>query len=105
MYAIIEAGGKQYKVSSGDTLRIEGLSSGNGESMSIDKVLAVVDGAKTVFGTPYIKGAEVKAEVVGGGKARKVIVYKQRPRKGYRKLRGHRQPFTTVKIKEVSFGG
>ncbi len=105
MYAIIEAGGKQYKVSSGDTLRADIPSAESGASIGIDRVLAIVDGAKTIVGTPYIKGAAVKAEVIGSGKATKVIIYKQRPRKGYRKLRGHRQPFTTLKIKEISFGG
>jgi large subunit ribosomal protein L21 len=105
VYAIIEAGGKQYRVSSGDTLRADITSAESGSSIGIDRVLAIVDGAKTIVGTPYINGAEVKAEVIGSGKARKVIAYKQRPRKGYRKLRGHRQPFTTLKIKEISFGG
>jgi large subunit ribosomal protein L21 len=104
MYAIIETGGKQYKVSSGDTLKVEKLPSEDG-SITIDKVLAVVDGEKTVVGSPYVKGAGVTADIVGSGKSKKVIVYKQRPRKGYRKLTGHRQQFTTLKITEVSFGG
>ncbi len=105
MYAIVEAKGKQYKVSSGDVIKVEKLASEPGAVIDFEKVLAVVDDAKTVLGTPYVKGAQVKAEVVGSGKDSKVLVYKKRPRRVYEKLRGHRQPFTTLKIKEVNFGG
>lgn len=105
MYAIIETGGKQYKVSSGDSVRVDLISLEPGSLLDIEKVLVVVDGSKTVVGTPYVKGAEVKAEVIGSGKAGKVLVYKKRPRRVYEKLRGHRQRFTTLKIKEVTFGG
>lgn len=104
MYAIIETGGKQYKVSSGDRLKVDLLATASGD-ITIDKVLTIVDGEKSVIGTPYIKGAEVKAEVLGSEKAKKVIVYKQRPRKVYRKLTGHRQQLTVLKIKEIGFGG
>lgn len=105
MYAIIETGGKQYRVSSGDLLRVENFLSEPGAVVDLGKVLAIVDDAKTVVGTPYVKGAEVKAEVIGTGKARKVLVYKKRPRRVYEKLRGHRQQYITIKIKEVTFGG
>ncbi len=105
MYAIVETGGKQYKVSTGDTIKVESLASEPGTVVALEKVLAVVDGAKTVTGTPYVKGAEIKAEVLGSGKTDKVLVYKKRPRRVYEKLRGHRQTFTTLKIKEVNFGG
>ncbi len=105
MYAIVETGGKQYRVSSGDTIRVEKLSSEPGSIIGLEKVLAVIDGTKTTVGTPYVNGAEIKAEVMGSGKADKVLVYKKRPRRVYEKLRGHRQSFTTLKIKEVSFGG
>jgi large subunit ribosomal protein L21 len=105
MYAIIEIGGKQYKVASGDTVRVDKLSSEPGATVAIEKVLMIVDGTKTVFGNPYIKGAGVKAEVIGTEKAQKILVYKKRPRRVYEKLRGHRQQFTSVKITEVSFGG
>lgn len=104
MYAIIETGGKQYKVSSGDRLKVDLLPTTSGD-ITIDKVLTIVDGEKSVIGTPYIKGAEVKAEVLGSEKAKKVIIYKQRPRKVYRKLTGHRQQLTVLKIKEIGFGG
>lgn len=105
MYAIVEAGGKQYRVSSGDTIKVNMISSEAGAVLDLQKVLVIVDGSKTVVGTPYVKGAEIKAEVLGTGKARKVLVYKKRPRRVYEKLTGHRQPFTTLKIKEISFGG
>lgn len=104
MFAIIETGGKQYRVSSGDTIKVDLLSGKIGD-LTIDKVVAIVDGANTTVGTPYVKGAVVKAEILGDEKAKKVIVYKQRPRKGYRKLRGHRQPLTLLRIKEVGIGG
>jgi large subunit ribosomal protein L21 len=105
MYAIIETGGKQYKVSSGDTVKVDLISSEPGAILDIEKVLMVVDGAKTTVGTPYVKGAEVKAEVLGAGKGKKVLVYRKRARRVYEKLNGHRQSFTTLKIKEVTFGG
>jgi len=105
MYAIVEAGGKQYKVSSGDTVKVDMISSEQGAVLDLQKVLVIVDGSNTVVGTPYVKGAEIKAEVLGTGKAKKVLVYKKRPRRVYEKLNGHRQPFTTLKIKEISFGG
>ncbi|MCL5022502.1 MAG: 50S ribosomal protein L21 [Nitrospirae bacterium] len=105
MYAIIETGGKQYRVSQGDTVKVDLISSEPGAVLSVERVVAVVDGAKTVVGTPYVQGAEVKAEVVGAGKGKKVLIYKKRPRRVYEKLRGHRQPFTTLKITEISFGG
>ncbi len=105
MYAIIETGGKQYRVSPGDRINVEKVSAGAGADISLGKVLAVVKDDKSTMGTPYVEGAEIKAEVIGSGKAKKVIVYKQRPRKVYRKLRGHRQSFTTIKIKEIVFGG
>ena len=105
MYAIIEEGGKQYKVSSGDTVKVDMISSEPGAIVDLRKVLLVADGSKTVVGTPYVQGAEIKAEVVGNGKARKVLVYKKRARRVYEKLNGHRQPFTMLKIKEISFGG
>jgi large subunit ribosomal protein L21 len=105
MYAIVETGGKQYKVAEGDTIQVDKISSETGAVLDLERVLAVVDGEKTVFGAPYVQGAEVKAEVVGEGKAKKILVYKKRPRRVYEKLNGHRQPFTTLKIKEVRFGG
>jgi large subunit ribosomal protein L21 len=105
MYAIIENGGKQYKVSPGDTIKVEKLPDDTGADVAIDKVLMVQNEEQSVFGSPYVSGAKVIASVEGVGKTRKVIVHKQRPRKVYRKTNGHRQLFTSLKIKEIVFGG
>ncbi len=100
MYAVIETGGKQYKVTEGEVLKVEKLSATG--SFAFDKVLMVSDGAKVAFGSPFLSSAKVTAEVIGDGKAKKILVYKQKPRKGYRKLRGHRQSYTQVKIKSIA---
>lgn len=104
MYAIVETGGKQYRVAAGDRIRVEKLQAEAGAEVSLDKVLALVKEDGPVFGTPYVPKASVQAEVVESGKARKVLVFKQKPRKGFRSLRGHRQPYTTLKIKEIQEG-
>ena len=98
MHAIIETGGKQYKVTEGDTLFIEKLASEAGENVTFDKVLAVIDGDKITVGTPVVEGAKVDASVVKNGKGKKVIVFKYKPKKGYRRKQGHRQPYTKVTI-------
>jgi len=85
MHAIIETGGKQYKVTEGDTLFIEKLASEAGENVTFDKVLAVIDGDKITVGTPVVEGAKVDASVVKNGKGKKVIVFKYKPKKGYRR--------------------
>lgn len=99
MYAIIETGGKQYKVSEGDTIRIEKID--NKKSVIFGNILMVSDGEKATFGTPTISSAKVTADIVGNAKDKKVLVFKQKTRKGHRKLRGHRQPYTTIKIKSI----
>jgi len=96
MYAIIETGGKQYRVSEGDILRVEKL--GESGPVTFDKVLVISDGDKISVGQPYLASAKVTADVVGAGKGKKVLVFKMRPRKNYRKIRGHRQLYTAVKI-------
>lgn len=101
MHAIIESGGKQYKVSPGETIKVEKLSFERGVDVTLDKVLMVTKEDRSVYGSPYVSGAKVIASVEDAGKARKIIVYKQKPRKVYRKLRGHRQPYTSLKIKEI----
>ncbi len=101
MYAIIETGGKQYKVSEGDVLFIEKLEAVEGDAVKFDKVLAV-SGDETVFGTPVVEGASVDAKVLAQGKAKKVIVFKYKPKKGYKKKQGHRQPFTKVVIEKIN---
>jgi large subunit ribosomal protein L21 len=105
MYAIVESSGKQYKVSPGKTIRVDKLPIDKGADVMLDKVLMVTRESMSIYGSPYINGAKVIASVEDIGKARKVIVYKQRPRKVYRKLRGHRQQYTTLKIKEIVSGG
>ena len=98
MHAIIETGGKQYKVTEGDTLFIEKLEAEAGQAITFDKVLAILDGDKATFGTPVVEGASVAATVVKNGKGKKVRIFKYNPKKGYRKRQGHRQPYTKVQI-------
>ena len=98
MHAIIETGGKQYKVTEGDTLFIEKLEAEAGQAITFDKVLAILDGDKATFGAPVVEGASVAATVVKNGKGKKVRIFKYTPKKGYRKRQGHRQPDTKVQI-------
>ena len=101
MYAIIATGGKQYKVSEGDIIKVEKLGKEDGEKVVFDQVLAVNDG-KLSIGTSTVAGATVTATVLGEGKARKVIVYKYKSKTGYHKKNGHRQLFTKLKIESIS---
>ena len=101
MYAIIETGGKQYTVREGDVLRIERLSADAGTSYTFDKVLAI-GGDEAKFGTPLVEGASVAAEIVTEGKGNKVIVFKKKRRKRYKRTAGHRQIFTEVKITGIT---
>ncbi len=101
MYAIIATGGKQYKVSEGDVIRIEKLPVEAGETVTFDQVLAVSDGELKV-GCPTVEGASVSATVEMQGKAKKVIVYKYKRKTGYHKKNGHRQLFTQVKIDKIN---
>lgn len=98
MYAVIKTGGKQYRVEEGDTLKIEKLEVGTGESIDFDEVLLVADGDKITVGQPLVSGAKVTAEVVEQGRHDKVRIIKFRRRKHHRKQQGHRQWFTAVKI-------
>lgn len=102
MYAIIETGGKQYKVSEGDVVYVEKLDAEEGSEYVFDKVLAVSAEENVNFGTPYVEGASVKAKVLGQGKGRKIIVFKYKPKKNYRKKQGHRQPYTKVQIDKIN---
>ncbi len=101
MYAIIETGGKQYKVSEGDILFIEKVAAEEGAAVKFDKVLAL-GGDKAVFGTPVVEGASVDAKVLKQGKAKKVIVFKYKPKKGEKCKQGHRQLFTKVQIEKIN---
>ncbi len=100
MYAIIETGGKQYKVSEGDVIRVEKLGKEAGESVIFDKVLAVRNDETLVTGAD-VASASVNASVVANGKAKKVIVYKYKSKTGYHKKNGHRQQYTEVKIDSI----
>ena len=104
MQAIIRTGGKQYNVSEGDTLFIEKLPVEAGDAYTFDEVLAIVDGEGTRFGTPTVAGASVAAKVVKNGKGKKIRIFKYRPKKGYRKRQGHRQPYTKVEIGKITVG-
>ena len=101
-HAIIVTGGKQYRVAEGDVVFIEKLDAAAGDSVKFDQVLAVIDGENVVFGKPVIEGASVSANVVKNGKAAKIRVYKMKPKKGYRRTQGHRQPYTKVQIEAVN---
>jgi len=106
MYAIVEKGGKQYKVSPGETVQVDKLASEKGTDITLDKVIMVgKDDDKAIFGSPYISGARVLASVEETRKGRKVTVFKKRPRKNYRRLRGHRQTCSALKIKEILLEG
>ena len=102
MQAIIVTGGKQYNVSEGDTLFIEKLDVNAGDSVVFDQVLAIVDGENAKFGAPVVEGASVDASVVKNGKGKKVVIFKYKPKKGYRLRQGHRQPYTKVEIKKIN---
>ena len=99
MYAIIETGGKQYRVSEGETIQIEKIN--NKKSVTFNNVLMVSDGENIAYGDPYVKSAKVSADVLGTEKDKKVLVFKKLMRKSHRKLRGHRQLLTSVKIKQI----
>ena len=101
-HAIIVTGGKQYRVAEGDVVFVEKLDAQSGESVKFDQVLAVIDGDNAVFGKPVIEGASVSANVVKNGKAAKIRVYKMKPKKGYRRTQGHRQPYTKVQIEAIN---
>jgi len=101
MYAIIETGGKQYKVQEGDVLYIEKLSAIEGEVITFDQVFLVCDDKGTVIGTPLVAGATVSATVDKHGKGEKIIVYKYKAKKNYRRKQGHRQPYTKVTIDKI----
>jgi large subunit ribosomal protein L21 len=101
-YAIIRTGGKQYQVSTGTQLRVEKINGNVGDSIELDDVLAVFDGDNVKIGQPTVEGASVSAKIVEQGKAKKVIVFKKKRRKGYRVKRGHRQLYTALEVGEIN---
>ena len=102
MYAILVTGGKQYKVSEGDVIYVEKLGVEDGATVTFDQVLAVVDGENSKFGAPVVAGASVEAKVLKNGKSKKITVFKYRPKKDSKSIRGHRQPYTKVQIEKIS---
>lgn len=101
MYAIIETGGKQYRVTEGDTIFVEKLDVAEGEQITLDKVLLVSGENGVKVGAPTVAGAKVTAKVTEHGKGKKIIVFKYKPKKNYRKKTGHRQPFTKLTIEKI----
>ena len=104
MYAVIQTGGKQYRVSQGDTLRIEKLAAEEGASVDLDKVLLVSDGDEVKLGAPYVDGGKVTATVKTHGRAKKVNILKFKRRKHHLKRQGHRQWYTELEITGISVG-
>ena len=104
MYAVIQTGGKQYRVTEGSTVRVEKIAAEEGASVELDKVLMVGEGDDVKIGTPYVEGGRVTATVSSQGKARKVHIVKFKRRKQYLKRQGHRQRFTELKITGISAG-
>jgi large subunit ribosomal protein L21 len=98
MYAVVHTGGKQYKVQKGETLRIEKIPGDVGSAVTFDKVLMVADGEEIRVGQPVLENAKVQASIVEQDKAKKVLVFKYKRRKRYRRKQGHRQPYTAIRI-------
>lgn len=101
MYAIIETGGKQYRVSEGDVVFIEKLEAAEGEAVTFDRVLTVVTEGDVKVGQPVVAGAKVTGTVKGHGKGKKILVFKYKAKSNYRRRQGHRQPFTKVTIEKI----
>ena len=101
-HAVIETGGKQYRVAEGDVIFVEKLDVADGEAITFDKVLAVLGEGESKFGTPVVEGATVSATVVKSGKSKKVRIFKMKPKKNYRRTQGHRQPYTKVQIGTIN---
>ncbi|MGP1716130.1 50S ribosomal protein L21 [Methylophilus sp.] len=102
MYAVIKTGGKQYKVTAGEKLKVEKLVGDVGSTVVIDKVLLIANGESTTIGAPLVAGAKVSATVVSHGRGDKVMIFKMRRRKHYRKTQGHRQSYTEIQIDTIS---
>lgn len=101
MYAIVESGGKQYRVAEGEVIDVEKLSVPEGEKVSLDRVLMVADGGDVRVGTPLVEGARVEATVLDHGKGRKIRIFKYKPKIRYRRRAGHRQPYTRLRIERI----
>lgn len=102
MYAIVRTGGKQYQVACGDQLRVEKIEGNVGDTVALDDVLMIVNGEDVTVGQPVVENAKVTAKIAEQGRAKKVIVFKKKRRKGYKLRKGHRQSYTALKIEEIS---
>ncbi|OPX98177.1 MAG: 50S ribosomal protein L21 [Syntrophorhabdus sp. PtaU1.Bin002] len=102
MYAIIQSGGKQYRVAEGRRVKLEKLFKNAGDEVRIEEVLVMNDGSSTIIGNPYVEGASVNGKVISQGKGRKVIVFKYKRRKDSKTKKGHRQPYTEVLVEKIS---
>lgn len=101
MYAVIKTGGKQYKVAPGDMLKIEKLEAKKGDTVELSDVYMVADGDTVTVGKPTVENAMVTAEVLGDVRGEKILIFKHKRRKGYRRTTGHRQDLTTIRVKEI----
>ena len=104
-YAVVETGGKQYRVAEGDTIRVESLDESDGGQVEIGDVRMISRDGEVVLGSPTVEGASVTAEVVGHGKGKKVVVFKYKPKVRYRRRTGHRQQYTELKVTGISLAG
>ncbi len=103
MYAIIETGGKQFKVREGDIIKVEKLDAAQGDQIEITNVLAVVKDDEVIVGKPLVSGAKAVLKVLEHGKADKILVFKYKPKKDYRRMQGHRQPYSQVLVEKITF--
>ena len=101
MYAVVQTGGKQYRVSVGDVINVEKLNVEAGQKVVLNEVIAISGDGNTVVGKPFVEGAAVECNVVENGKAKKVVIYKYKAKKDYRKKQGHRQPYTQLEVTNI----
>lgn len=104
-YAVIRSGGKQYRIREGQTLRLEKLPGDKGDRVDFDEVLLAADGNSVIIGQPVVTGVAVSGRILAQGRAKKVLVFKYKRRKRYRRMRGHRQAYTAVRIDRIDFNG
>jgi len=102
LHAVIETGGKQYKVQEGDIIYVEKLDSPDGGTVVFDRIIAVFEGNDVTFGDPLVSGATVEGKVVKNGKSKKIMVFKYNPKKNYRRRQGHRQPYTKIQVDKIT---
>ena len=104
MYAVVKTGGREYRVSKGDLIRVEKLEGTVGDQVELKEVLMVSKEGEAQFGTPHLAGVVIKGEIVRESKGEKVLTYKMKRRKNYRRFKGHRQTYTTLKVNDINLG-